>query len=136
MEYLPTHLGLAHDHKDFASLDNDEKISIRQRILTLFADGDATAKIWDDYGAPEYPWVASPSCIQQFWKWLEDPSAIGYVSKSDNQWIQKAKQERNPNRELLRPVTLTVASRWLQDRKWEAQPAFRWVLEFLKMVRF
>jgi hypothetical protein len=136
MEYLPTHLGFIHDHKDFASLGNDEKTSIRQSILTLFSDGDAIAKIWDDYGAPDYPWVASTSDIQEFWKWLEDPSAIGYVSKSDKLWLQKAKQARNPNRALLRPVTLTVASRWLQDRKWEAERAFRWVVEYLNMVSF
>ena len=143
LRYLPKHLLFLSMAQEFHDIGSEDKIRIWNGISALLVDGDVFEKHWDSCQPCLSDWFWNESnstegievfCIEVFWKWLNDPEAIRGLSKRDKIWLRELHSTPNPNRNLLRQVTVVVAKNWLQSRLWDAKKTFMWIRDFLSLL--
>jgi hypothetical protein len=133
--YLPEHLSFLREAPAYGELSNDEKREIGTGVFSLIVKGDILKAYWDCCGPPEHFWVEHEDDVNALWEWLKDTEAIRHLGTKDNDWLKDLKSKVNPNRSLLLPVTEMIVKAWLQDRKWKAEDAFRWIRGFLSLSK-
>lgn len=138
LKRLPLHLEFLTGATGANEIGSADKREIGKGVFTLFVDGDIIETYWDFFDWLPDPWFDNEgkTRISSFLKWLDDPEAIRSVGKKDKEWIKNIKEEPNPERSLLMPVTIMISRRWLQDREWSAWTTYRWIRAFLGLVGY
>ena len=134
LEWFPFHLRELREHKNFESLDVEEKQKIGQGVYAFIGDEDILEKFWGAYGPPSTNWIDEPVDLAYLWKWLEDEEATRFLGKKDKSSLKQNKEDPNPDRSLLLPIITMISRHWLMDRAWDVRAPFEWVKTYLQLV--
>lgn len=132
LNLLPQHLDILEKATGIDALTSSEKEYIGDGLFSLFFSGEVIERHWDSCDA--LYWYETPSEIETFRRWLEDPSVIRRLGRLDRQWLREVATDSNPNQALLFNVTKMIGRHWLRDRKWDAYKPFDWLRGFLSLV--
>lgn len=134
MGYITDHLRPLHEATGLDELLPAEKQYVGSHIYDIFNDGDIIERNWEFRSW--VTWYKSDEEMDIFWKWLDDPVAVGRLGVRDKRWLAEMKEDKNRSQSLLLPIMTVVARNWLRETKWEPLDAYNWISGFLTLVSF
>lgn len=132
IKFIPTHLNALYEASGLDELLPADKQYIGSHVYEMFTEGDLIERNWAF--CDRVTWFRNNKYIDIFWKWLDDPVAVGRLGPRDKRWLAELKKDEHRNSSLLTPIMITVARNWLQESKWDAFFAFKWISGFLTLV--
>ncbi|KAL3481741.1 hypothetical protein BJX99DRAFT_253268 [Aspergillus californicus] len=131
MGYINDHLSALHGVTGPDELLVSDKEYIGSHIYDMFNEGDLVERNWEF--RHWVSWYQNDEEMETFWKWLDDPVAVGRLGFRDKRWLAEMKEGENRNQALLTPIMTVVARNWLRESKWEASDAYAWINGFLTL---
>ncbi|KAL2829491.1 hypothetical protein BDW59DRAFT_159079 [Aspergillus cavernicola] len=131
MGYIPFHLNALYEASGLDELLLGDKQYIGSHVYEMFNEGDLIERNWEFCEGAS--WFQKNDDLEIFWKWLDDPVAIGRLGPRDKRWLAELKTDERRNSSLLTPIMTVVAKNWLQRSEWDVETAFNWISGFLAL---